>query len=54
MSEAQCLALVTSMTLMLEAINQLKAEAKPAEARCLAIAATNLETSMLWVANARQ
>lgn len=54
--EEQVLALVMSMQASLEAINALKGSVSKEllDPRALSVAATNLETAMLWVANARQ
>ncbi len=54
MDEKILTALIVAMQACLENINALKAEAPQLDARALAIAATNLETAMLWLANARQ
>lgn len=58
MTEAQWLELITDMQLLLnriKGINCARGQMPPVpDGRCLAIAATHLETSMLWVANARQ
>ncbi len=53
--ENWALDLITTMQLVLADINTIK-ERQPevADGRCLAVAATHLETAMLWVANARQ
>ncbi len=52
------LPLIAKLQEALEEINALKVAGKigdqPLDGRCLAVAATNLETAMLWVANARQ
>jgi hypothetical protein len=54
MNEAQWIELITQMQLALEKINAIKAAGQWADPRGLAVAATHLETAMLWVANARK
>jgi hypothetical protein len=50
--EQEVVALVIAMQACLEKIQSLK-ESQALDARSLAVAATQLETAMLWVANAR-
>lgn len=54
MTENNWLELITAMQVMLDTINGLKAKPDVADPRGLAVAATHLETAMLWVANARK
>jgi hypothetical protein len=54
MDEAKWVELITAMQLTLDAINGLKAQPQYCDPRAMAVAATNLETAMLWVANARK
>ncbi len=54
MTEEQWIQLISAMQLALEAINGLKGQPDVADSRGLAIAATYLETAMLWVANSRK
>jgi hypothetical protein len=54
MDESKWLELITAMQLTLDAINELKTQPQHCDPRAMAVAATNLETAMLWVANARK
>jgi len=54
MDEQKWLELITQMQTSLEIINAIKAQPQWADPRGLAVAATHLETAMLWVANARK
>ncbi len=54
MNEEQWIQLISAMQLSLEAINGLKAHPEWCDPRGMAVAATPLETAMLWVANARK
>jgi hypothetical protein len=54
MDESKWLELIGQMETTLQIINAIKAQPQLADSRALAIAATNLETAMLWVANARK
>jgi len=54
MDEAKWLELLTAMQIHLDALNALKAHPEWCDPRAMAVAATNLETAMLWVANARK
>lgn len=53
MNDAEFLEFVTEMQSILERINALKGN-PGFDARAVAVAATNYETAMLWVANARK
>ncbi len=53
--ENWALDLITTLHIALADINTIKGrQPAVADGRCLSIAATHLETAMLWVANARQ
>jgi hypothetical protein len=54
MNEAKWIELIQAMEQCLQAINSIKAQPQWADPRGLAVAATHLETAMLWVANARK
>lgn len=54
MDEEKWIQLIQAMQLTLDAINGLKAKPEYADPRGLAVAATHLETAMLWVANAKK
>lgn len=54
MDENKWLELITLMQTVLETINAIKAQPQWADPRGMAVAATHLETAMLWVANARK
>ena len=54
MNEAKWVELIQAMEQCLQAINTIKAQPQWADPRGLAVAATHLETAMLWVANARK
>jgi len=54
MDEQKWIELIAQMQISLEIINAIKAQPQLADPRGMAVAATNLETAMLWVANARK
>lgn len=53
MTEEHWIALIGAMQMMLDTVNELK-NSPDADGRSLSIAATHLETAMLWVANAKK
>lgn len=53
MSE-EVLGLVAQMRVALDIVNALKAQPQLADPRGMAVAATHLETAILWVVNARK
>jgi hypothetical protein len=54
MTEQQFFDFVCQMQVVLDGINALKTIPEFADPRGLAIAATHMETAMLWVANAKK
>jgi hypothetical protein len=54
MTEQQWRDLIALMQNCLNAVTTIKAHPEWADSRCMAVAATHLETAMLWVANGRK
>ena len=54
MDEKQWFELIVEMQTTLEKLNAIKAQPQWADPRGIAVAATHLETAMLWIANARK
>lgn len=54
MDESKWLELIAAMETVLQTINAIKAQPQLADARGMSVAATHLETAMLWVANAKK
>jgi hypothetical protein len=53
MDEEKWVELISAMEMTLQAINSIKGRPE-VDARAMSVAATHLETAMLWVANARK